>query len=247
MSKNEINLNEIRPDGDVFVRDILWMDKGKDVHSGEVSVYFSNMEKNLVRLISKYRAAVGCVAWLTSEGVLKAMSDLERVSIVIQKEDFMRPDSNSFSNAKIKELYESLPPGARLLDDFGRLTSLLTQSGDWECSSVRWAGYYNHDRKPYFPRMHHKFIVLGDMEPGFTSPHDAEAESHLFLPKAVWTGSFNFTFNSSRSLENAVVITNRDVVMAYYEEWQRVLSISEPIPGYAWKTKWEPTNFRVGQ
>src|SRR4051812_8513944 len=60
---------------------------------GSVTVYFRNIEEHLVRLIGGAPMVVGCVAWLTSEAILGALARVPYgVSIVVQKEDFLRPD-----------------------------------------------------------------------------------------------------------------------------------------------------------
>ena len=54
----------------------------------------------LIGLMRQYEAAVGCVAWLTHFDILDAMARLKTVSIVVQKEDFLRPDMGQPSNWK---------------------------------------------------------------------------------------------------------------------------------------------------
>lgn len=55
------------------------------------------------------------------------------------------------------------------------------------------------------------------------------------MPSAVWTGSFNFTQNSELSLENALYITDPEIVAAYFEEYGQIAAISEPLD---WESKW---------
>src|SRR5665213_1843497 len=76
-----------------------------------VIVYFRNLERELIRRIRKARLVVGCVAWLTSDTILQALSEVPRgVSIVVQKEDFLRPDLGSRSGWKtgLRKQYEAL-------------------------------------------------------------------------------------------------------------------------------------------
>ena len=77
------------------------------------------------------------------------------------------------------------------------------------------------------------------MTPTATVPH----EYNVFMPRAVWTGSFNMTGNATRSLENAVLLRDEAIARAYTAEWITVLGISEELD---WNAEWVATNFRVG-
>lgn len=57
--------------------------------------------------------------------------------------------------------------------------------------------------------MHNKFLVFLDASG---------------RPYAVWTGSFNFSGNASRSLENAVYIDDAAIAQAYHQAWSSVCS-----------------------
>ncbi len=74
-----------------------------------VEIVLRDHERKLVELVDTHKAAVGCVAWLTSEPILEGLARLEAVSIVVQKEDFLRPDSAS-SNKRMQSLYRRLKP-----------------------------------------------------------------------------------------------------------------------------------------
>ena len=73
----------------------------------KVSVYFDNLENHLEYHIMQSRICLGCVAWLTNTKILKALSLLDKVSVIVNKEDFLRPDG--YSTQKIREFYENLP------------------------------------------------------------------------------------------------------------------------------------------
>ena len=55
----------------------------------------------------------------------------------------------------------------------------------------------------------------------------------IFVPKVVWTGSFNFTINAGRSL----------VAAAYAHEWSQVAALSEPLD---WASEWMAPEYRLG-
>jgi hypothetical protein len=60
------------------------------------------------------------------------------------------------------------------------------------------------------PRMHDKFMVFIKNQEW-----------------SVWTGSFNCSFNSNNSIENAVLIQDNTIARAYLEEWQQIFVVSE--------------------
>src|SRR5438552_524921 len=65
-----------------------------------VQVYFKNVESHLIQHIESADVVVGCVAWLTSPAILAALSKKNGVSIIVQKEDWLRPDLDNRENWK---------------------------------------------------------------------------------------------------------------------------------------------------
>src|ERR1700674_1415082 len=78
---------------------------------GKVRVFFKNLEDHLIQYIREADIVVGCVAWFTSPRILKALSKVKGVSIVVQKEDFLRPDRNPVDNWRkwVNDEYDKLP------------------------------------------------------------------------------------------------------------------------------------------
>ena len=237
-----VNLNDltIPDDGD---RD-HWRklsDNSTTSSDGSVTVHFRDLEQHLLGHIRKAKMVVGCVAWMTSERILHALSQVsDGVSIVIQKEDFLRPDLNSRDNWKavLRRQYNSLkPPAERHL--FDGLVGSLSCCSDPTIQPVRCIGNHNRDKKPAFPRMHNKFLVFCDIfdeEPELDSRFEVK-------PHTVWTGSFNLTKNAAMSLENALVLTDSGIIQAYYREWEQILAISERLD---WCTDWCEPEWRIG-
>ncbi|NEP78688.1 MAG: hypothetical protein F6K39_11185 [Okeania sp. SIO3B3] len=220
--------------------------------SAKISVYFRNLQEKLIEKINQYSVIVGCVAWLTNEDVLKALATREKVSIIIQKEDFLRPDTGDWSSKKQKRLYGNLPPGPSKSGEYwGDLLQSLNISSTWDSEPIRWAGNFNTEKSPAFPRMHNKFLVFCEFElverliPINDDEADLEKELKI-VPKAVWTGSFNITKNGTMSLENSVYIVDTKISKAYYDEWQYIFALSESIPNKHWKKYWTPEEFRIG-
>ena len=218
-----------------------WNYSPRPFASGNVKVYFDNLESELCRHIAAADFVVGCTAWLTSTAVLTALSKPRRgCQIVVQKEDFLRPDAgdSEYSWAQSRrKLYKGL------VCRYGRFSlpgvaGLLSYCGNTTTAAVRCAGNHNRDRKPVHPRMHHKFLVFCHAVENASWDTDV-----LVIPYAVWTGSFNPTHNGSRSRENAVYIDDAAVANRYAEEWAAVFAISEPLD---WTSPWCSPEWRVG-
>lgn len=201
--------------------------------AGAVECLFTDLERHLVACIGQYPMVVGCMAWLTNEPVLRALAQTHWVQIVVQKEDFLRPDSGGWSAKKLRALYEALPAQNRLNFD----TSYSTMCGDI-MGAIRCAGVRD-ERGNTPPRMHHKFLVFCDVE------HVAPELCPFVkpVPRAVWTGSFNATHNGSRSLENAVLIHDENISRAYFNEWRVILGLSEPLD---WEQPYMQPEYRIG-
>jgi hypothetical protein len=205
------------------------LDHGLSLSGASVRVFFRDVKKHLIEQINRADAVIGCVAWLTDFEVLNALASRPNgAQIIVQKEDFLRPDSYwkrdlHAAYAKVKMPLENMQNIGR--DDFRGHG--LSYCGSFGGIGIRCVGNYNRERSPAHPRMHHKFIVLCKTTP--------VASERAYTPFAAWTGSFNFSQTAGRSLENAVLIENDDAAQAYYLEWQQILALSEPLD---WESDW---------
>lgn len=243
------NLNERPIETDGSYRQYRY-DNSADTE--EISVYFRSLEEKLIEEIKKHDMVVGCVAWLTNENILEAMSTV-KCAIVVQKEDFLRPDTNHPFGWKerLRWMYSRLKmPYDRF--ELGSLLGSMSTFGDPSIGGVRCVGNHNKEKLPSFPRMHNKFIVLCNVvepESRYEDVSDDEGFSDCeriyasIRPQCVWTGSFNFTQNATLSLENAVIIRNPTIVNAYYDEWEHIEALSEPLD---WESEWCAPEWRVG-
>ena len=201
-----------------------------------VSVYFKDLENRLIAHILEADAVFGAVAWMTHAEILEAMASIPNSSIIIQKEDFLRPDVGVRSNFKtfLSEKYSGLRNRITRYDHHNLLRD-MSMHGDPTIDPIRCVGNHNREKHPAFPRMHNKFLV-------FAKTEDTE-EGYSISPYAVWTGSFNFTKNATLSMENALYITQKDIVDAYYHEYGQIAAISEPIN---WESDWMAPEWRIG-
>ena len=231
------NLNNYKPENDGNF-DANLADNSVDTKAG-VSVYFRDIESKLLQHISEADAAFGAVAWLTSDSIISALARLSYVSVIVQKEDFLRPDMGASNNWKkeLRQKYSALKCGLTR-HSFQNILGSVSVASDPSIEPVRCVGNHNRDKKPAFPRMHNKFLVFAKVTSGET-----EHEPKIIEPYAVWTGSFNFTKNATNSLENALYITEQLIVNAFFNEYGQIAAMSEPLD---WISDWAEPEWRIG-
>ena len=231
------NLNSVWVEctDDIFCRDL--QDNSVTDPGAKVNVYFRDLEQHLIHHIEKAGVVLGCVAWLTSQPILEALAKKDNVSIVVQKEDFLRPDSHGTSSGK-KDLHQQYTKLKSELcrHHFDNAAYNLSVCRDPSIDPVRCVGNLNSGMAPAHPRMHNKFMI-------FCKAITSDAGSKSIVPYGVWTGSFNFTWNAGRSLENAVYIEDPIAVQAYFQEFGQILAISEPLD---WESEWARPDWRLG-
>jgi hypothetical protein len=244
-----IDLNRLEGDGYPGQRD-------HGCISGQVEVVFRDHQGRLLRLFEEAQAkdlvCLGAVAWLTDPAVLEAMAKLP-TAVVVQKEDFLRPDSAAIHDRKrwkvqLRSLYDAIACSGRHCDLFIRQNfpdplGALYLVGDQSIAGVRCVGLRN-DRVASgvrHPLMHNKFLVFARLR--FVPEHDEEKDEPLWDPQIVWTGSYNLSRMAHRSRENTVVIRNPTVASAYLHEWVDLMSLSEPLD---WGSDWVDPQWHEG-
>ena len=237
-SQEKINLNNLLLSSADWNDDVQIYDH--NIRSGNTNVYFRHLKSKLIGHINEYSIMVGCVAWLTDFDILRALSSKES-SIIVQKEDFLRPDlqSNRFNwKNTLRMAYKSLHFDYERYAFHDNVLSHMSICADPSIEPVRCVGNFNSGKKPAFPRMHNKFIVFCKYK-----PEDNDDVWGSIIPCAVWTGSFNFTKNAGYSFENALFINNPDIAMGYFKEYGFIAGLSEPLD---WTSKWCEPEWRIG-
>ncbi len=190
-----------------------------------VEVVFRHVKQRLIEVIEEADMVMGAVAWLTDLDILQAMAGRPTL-LVIQKEDFLRPDMESVLSSEkkraLRAAYDRLGDfdGTRVtVGPFFQATSGVSAT----MPSVLCYGCCRTGQMFRMPRMHNKFIVcLRESPEGFS-------------PYAVWTGSFNFTELSRHSLENALIVRDAAIAQAYAAEAQMIYLQGEPLD---WTSEW---------
>jgi hypothetical protein len=211
--------------------------------------HIKDIKKHLIKHIKEADSVFGCVAWLTDFEILDALAKKE-VQIVVQKEDFLRPEekiTNEFSRSKFKQL---LHKKYSCLNDPGLCFGTLYEDHNFSGISyksfcdgaIRCVGNHNSDKNPSHPRMHNKFIVLCRKRAMIKEECGYEHQPRP-IPYAVWTGSFNFSKNAGYSFENALLITDQKIVDAYFNEYLQIHAFSETLN---WESDWVEPEYRIG-
>ena len=183
----------------------------QDLTHALIRPVFRNIEIELIEQIHKHDIIVGCVAWLTSIPILEALQG-KSVQFVVQQEDWLRPDSDEWSLARQRSLYQSLIGVSNWVAQASYCSAFNIQP-------VRLSGKPKTKNRSN-PRMHHKFVLFGN-----------EGHNSFDL---LWTGSYNFTANATKSLENGLFIKCPEVVDSYFMEWRQVLLSSFRIEDRWW-------------
>jgi hypothetical protein len=234
-----LNLNELLiPDADGNDQKL----NDFSVQSDNLSIYFRNLEDNLVNHIKSADIILGAVAWLTSYPVLDALAqDNKDVVFVIQKEDFLRPDMGQFKDFKktLKKKYGKLKNTLTRYDFTDTILPNMSFSSDPSIDPVSCVGNINNAKVAAFPRMHNKFLIFAKRNNNSELTHDEKS----IIPYAVWTGSYNITKNASMSFENALYITDSKIVNAFYKEFAQIIALSESLD---WFKDWVEPQWRIG-
>lgn len=218
-----------------------------------VEVVFQDLEDRIVKWIDSFDVIVGCVAWLTNRAILEALARRQGVAIIVQKEDWLRPDSGGWTKDLLQNLYANLKSADRWQLGMGH----YSDHGDPELPPVMCAGLAPIKKQPALPRMHHKFLVgckLGNEMrevPKYIWEGNAivgtkmvkELVGPVTIGQEVWTGSFNLTDNATKSLENAVILKDETLAAWYLNEARTLYGIAEPLQ---WNSRWVQPEFRIG-
>jgi hypothetical protein len=215
----------------------------------DTEVVFRRHRDRLLTLIAEYPYVIGGVAWLTDMRVLDGLATRKGVNILVQKEDFLRPDLDGAADfaVTLRRAYDRLETVERHYAP-GIASDLSYCCGAG--AAIRCVGNYNADKHPAWPRMHNKFLVFCSEDRrvdvdayDWSVEWDGDRSYPYLRPECVWTGSYNITFNAQKSFENAVILRDPDIANAYANEWSQLLALSEQLN---WQDRWAAPEYRIG-
>ena len=230
--------------------------------SGPIEVVFRNYKSRLLQLYEEARTdglvSLGAVAWLTDFEILDAMTKVP-TSVVVQKEDFLRPDEAIGSGRDrwrdiLREHYLAVEGSDIHQPEFCRQhfphpLGDMNLTGDQTISGIRCFGVRNERRvggRGPRPLMHNKFILFAKLSFSPAPGHEGEDDPLLaptWDPRIVWTGSCNLTRLTPRSRENALIIRDAIIGEGYLREWVEIMAMSEPLD---WDSQWVDPEWRLG-
>lgn len=195
-----------------------------NVDNPMVKSHFDDLENKLIDYIKSSSYVIGCVAWLTNTCILRELEKIKGVKIIVNKEEYLNSTmtkSNSFFFKVLRRTYDSVPDillakcdccNVKIIDCLKLGTSIAPIFNKKINGSILTFGIVNN-----CSRLHHKFLIFFDAN---------------LKPLGVWTGSYNLSFNSNNSLENALFVTDLEVINEYIKEFSIVYSYSE---AYDWE------------
>ena len=203
-------------------------------------------KEHLVEIISRYSVVIGCVAWLTDFDILDALAKKSEVSIVVQKEDFLRPDRRTATSTpgyvrwkrnlqkKYKAINGADRDGVWALGNSSVRRRRINNVQDADPCAIRCVGNHNFKNFPAFARMHHKFAIFGTIGDVWDEYHEPERYAQFGVSlDAVWMGSMNWS--KTDSVDGAVFIEDPKIAQLYYNEFLVVRSHSESLD---WTSEW---------
>jgi hypothetical protein len=212
-----------------------------EIKFDKVTIFFENLGGSVSNIIKKYSSSeyltLGCVAWLSSPEIISALLESENVQIIVQKELRIK-EKNYYSNYEgLGELYKKIKCGLPL-NSFIEPIKLLR--GEKKVDAVRCIGVCDGIDRTNTPRMHHKFLVFCKIN------RDMNGNVIDYYPVALWNGSYNFTKNGSRSLENGTFYSDESGKNPYFwgflDEHHKLFCNSESID---WKTSHPNPDYRI--
>ena len=225
-----INFNEMIYDTDCYEKEKYdGIQKDYGLKTQQIEIVFKNIKQRVIKFIRQYDHIVGCVAWLTDMDILAELAKKKEVSLLVQKEDFLRPEGKSNQTA-LQNAYDELKADGFIMALFN---APISTHGSAYMEAIRCVGNHNSCKTQVKPRMHNKFLIGIKKIP----------KAPFFRPTAVLTGSYNFTKGSEYSFENAVVMPNRRVAEAYMREYQQIYLFSEKLN---WESEWCEPELRIG-
>lgn len=166
------------------------------------SVVVGDLSVAATKFVQRAELLVGCISYLTAHEIIDAMSSCDGVSIVIQKQRIRKSD--------LRRRYNRLkfgPPRSLYPFPLGNCAGGRDEIPPIRCMGDTEGG----------AGMHHKFVVRCELEDGRP------------VPVKAWIGSYNFSWQGTRSTESAVILQDSVQAAGLFDEYLRIASLSESL------------------
>lgn len=211
-------------------------------------IYFNNIENVIIEKIKSYDIVIGCISWLTNEKILNELSKKDTVMIVVQEEDYLLPDNNTiyYNNIQkkwIRDLYKKLEQCNKHEYTIRHKLGINIYSSK-QIAGIRRFGLMKHNSNTVYAKMHNKFMIglnlVNKSKLRYANPD--KNISDIVTNGEVITGSYNYTFTGSNSLENIICLTDMNIINTYFNQFGNIYVHSYELD---FPSPWLPTRKSV--
>lgn len=184
------------------------------VDTPDTTVYFDDMKEHFLDCIRSHDAAFCAVYSLTDQPIIDALADLERVSVLVDERQ-----KSQYCNYSRLEKHEGIPAyGSDCIEVYSSGSDYTHVRYDpLEALTFVTPTQQEKDSTGH-ESFHTKFCVFASVEKHKSSSEDSWTE-HIIIPRAIWVGSYNPTPTGNRSIQSAVLLRSRLVVLAFMSEY----------------------------
>lgn len=182
------------------------------VETPSCTAIFDNMRVHFLNCIRAHDAALCAVYSLSDQQVIDALASLSWVSVILDEEqksvhcnyeNLLNHEGISSDELSSVEIYhDGVDSGYSRYDELSALTFAVRDPAP--------------GKKARFESFHSKFCVFLDVE---IRTDDIGLREKILVPRAVWVGSFNPTPTGDRSIQSAVILRDRQIVLAFMAEF----------------------------
>ncbi|QCU89786.1 hypothetical protein [Thiomicrorhabdus sediminis] len=186
-------------------------------NGGEIKISFCSNETKVVSFIESSEVIVGCAPWFNNQNIINALQNVNKgCCIILDKKQFMKlPDyeARRYISNPVNFCISTVLKNGCIKAFFKRDLDSVNNDSTFRLFGVNGDNY---------SLMHYKYLIRCDIEKN-------EHNEVNLKPKAVITGSLNYTYNMNNSRELFLEIDSEEFAISFYEEWCELFSLSESI------------------
>ena len=222
--------------------------------SGTVTVIFRNHLENLAELIQRAAAmnlaCVGAIAWLTDPHILYQLTKL-RTHIIVQKEDFLRPDvdqDNPYREMLLRADYDDIK-GLETRYDLPGIYSSLSFATDPTLEGVRCLGnrpepgVASPNAQQVFRVLQHRYDLSSRLHFKGTRRTLPECPPTPMAAPVRVDRLVQRHHKWPQLMGNSLIIQDVTIAQAYLDEWCQLLALSEKLD---WEDPYVTPQWRIG-